>query len=80
MLKTVRDACEPHRVAFDFSPSDQVEDLSQVLDDKNDGRGFYARNHITSGMTQLFDLGFKRLAGKNDQAIFELTQAMGTAR
>lgn len=77
MLKTVRDACEPHRVAFDFSPSDQVEDLSQVLDDKNDGRGFYARNHITSGMTQLFDLGFKRLAGKNDQAIFELTQAMG---
>ena len=36
MLKTVRDACEPHRVAFDFSPSDQVEDLGQVFDDKND--------------------------------------------
>jgi N-methylhydantoinase B/oxoprolinase/acetone carboxylase alpha subunit len=25
MLRTVRDACEPHRVAFDFSPNEQVE-------------------------------------------------------
>jgi hypothetical protein len=77
MLKTVRDACEPHHVALDFSPSEQVEDLAQVLDDKADGRAFYAKNHITSGMRQLFELGLKRLAGRNDQAIFELTQAMG---
>jgi len=77
MLKTVRDACEPHKVAFDFSPNEQVEDLAQVLDGKADGRAFYAKNHITAGMRQLFELGLKRLAGKNDQAIFELTQAMG---
>jgi len=80
MLKTVRDACEPHKVAFDFSPNEQVEDLAQVLDGKADGRAFYAKNHITAGMRQLFELGLKRLAGKNDQAIFELTQAMGGAR
>jgi hypothetical protein len=77
MLKTVRDACEPHRVAFDFSPHEQIEELGQVLDPGNDGSSFFQRNHITAGMRQLFDLGLKRLAGRNDQAIFELTQAMG---
>ena len=77
MLKTVRDACEPHPSALDFSPAEQVEDLAQVIDEQADGRVFYAKNHITAGMRQLFELGLKRLAGKNDQALFELTQAMG---
>jgi hypothetical protein len=77
MLKTVRDACEPHPSALDFSPAEQVEDLAQVIDEQADGRAFYAKNHITAGMRQLFELGLKRLAGKNDQALFELTQAMG---
>jgi hypothetical protein len=31
MLKTVRDACEPHAAALDFSPAEQVEDLAQVI-------------------------------------------------
>jgi hypothetical protein len=27
MLKTVRDACVPHRMALDFSLAEQIEDL-----------------------------------------------------
>src|SRR5262249_39785145 len=32
---------------------------------------------ITAGMNRLFEAGLQRLPGKSDQAVFELTQAMG---
>ncbi len=32
---------------------------------------------VTHGMSQLFREGMLRLCGKSDQAVFELTQAMG---
>ncbi|MGH8607594.1 MAG: hypothetical protein ACREX9_09275 [Gammaproteobacteria bacterium] len=35
------------------------------------------KNYITQGMEQLFRQGLKRLAGKSDDAVFQLTQAMG---
>lgn len=77
MLKTVRDACAPHKMALDYSMAEQIEDLAAVIGRAGDGRDFFAKNHITAGMRQLFDLGLRRLAGRSDQAVFELTQAMG---
>src|SRR5690606_14287749 len=77
MLKTVRDACTPHKMALDFSMAEQIEDLAAVIGGAGDGQAFFAKNHITAGMRQLFDLGLRRLAGRSDQAVFELTQAMG---
>ncbi|MBX3024939.1 DUF499 domain-containing protein [bacterium] len=77
MLKTVRDACVPHRMALNFSLAEQVEDLSAATCADTDGEAFFAKNHLTAGMRQLFDLGLRRLAGRTDQALFELTQAMG---
>src|SRR5688500_1859306 len=77
MLKTVRDACTPHQMALDFSMAEQIEDLAAVIGGPGDGQAFFAKNHITAGMRQLFDLGLRRLAGRSDQAVFELTQAMG---
>jgi hypothetical protein len=77
MLKTVRDACKPHQMAIDSALADQIEDLGELLDRAADGADFYAKNHMTAGMRQLFELGLRRLAGKSDQAVFELTQAMG---
>jgi len=38
---------------------------------------FFSRNYVTHGMDQLFREGILRLSGKSDQAVFELTQAMG---
>ena len=77
MLKTVRDACIPHKMALDFSMAEQIEDLRAVIGQAGDGDAFFAKNHITAGMRQLFELGLRRLAGRSDQAVFELTQAMG---
>jgi len=78
MLKTVRDACTAHKMALDFSLAEQIEDLGILIRQAgDDGAGFFAKNHLTSGMRQLFDMGLRRLGGRSDQAVFELTQAMG---
>src|SRR4051812_10981798 len=77
MLKIVRDACTPHEMAFNYAASNQIEDLSQLLGEGTDGKGFFDRTYITAGMRRLFEAGLLRLAGKSDQAVFELAQAMG---
>jgi hypothetical protein len=64
-------------MALDFSMAEQIEDLGSVISGAGDGGAFFAKNHVTAGMRHLFDLGLRRLAGRSDQAVFELTQAMG---
>ena len=54
-----------------------IENLADLIADNGDGRDFFARNFVTHGMEQLFKEGMLRLSGKSDQAVFELTQAMG---
>src|SRR6185437_16082872 len=49
----------------------------ELIADAGDGRAFFERNYVTHGMEQLFREGLLRLSGKSDQAVFELTQAMG---
>ncbi|MGQ0445148.1 MAG: anti-phage-associated DUF499 domain-containing protein [Beijerinckiaceae bacterium] len=77
MLRTVKDACILHETAIDFSMKDQIEDLHQLIEGERDGAAFFDKNYITHGMEQLFRQGLKRLAGKSDDAVFQLTQAMG---
>lgn len=77
MLKTVKDSCKPHDMVFDFSMTEQVEDLGELIRAETDGESFYEKNHVTAGMRTLFELGCKRLSKQSDQAVFELTQAMG---
>jgi len=57
--------------------SSGIENLSDMINDEGDGREFFARNFVTHGMEQLFREGMLRLSSKSDQAVFELTQAMG---
>lgn len=57
--------------------SQGIENLADLIEDEGDGREFFSRNYITHGMDQLFREGMLRLSGKSDQAVFELTQAMG---
>ena len=78
MLLTVKDACEPHPMALDYSMSEQVENLSDVTTaTAAHAREFFAKNYVTKGMETLLTQGLRRLAGQSDQAVFELKQAMG---
>ncbi len=77
MLGTVRDTCMIHPMVHDYRMTEAIENLSDLITSQGDGREFFARNHITQGMATLFREGLLRLAGRSDQAAFELAQAMG---
>lgn len=77
MIKTVKQACRFNAVIHDYRMSLGLENLADLIRDEGDGREFFARNYVTHGMSQLFREGLLRLSGKSDQAVFELTQAMG---
>ncbi len=78
MLLTVKDACELHPMALEYSMSEQVENLSDVIAaTSSNARAFFDKNYVTKGMETLLNQGLRRLDGKSDQAVFELKQAMG---
>lgn len=77
MIKTVKQACRFNPVVKDYRMSSGIENLADLINDAGDGREFFSRNFVTHGMDQLFREGLLRLSGKSDQAVFELTQAMG---
>ena len=77
MIRTVKQACQFNPVIQDYRMSQGIENLADLINDQGDGREFFSRNHVTHGMEQLFREGMLRLSGKSDQAVFELTQAMG---
>jgi predicted AAA+ superfamily ATPase len=78
MLKTVKDACEIHPMALDYAMTEQIENLSSVIDKtEKEAEAFFDQNFITKGMGILLGDGLRRLAGRSDQAVFELRQAMG---
>ena len=74
MIKTVKQACVFNT---DHRPVDDIENLASLISDQGDGRDFFSRNYVTQGMSQVFREAMLRLSGKTDQAVFELTQAMG---
>jgi predicted AAA+ superfamily ATPase len=78
MLLTVKDACELHPMALEYSMSEQIENLSDVVRSASlAAHEFFDKNYITKGMETLLSQGLQRLGGKSDQAVFELKQAMG---
>jgi hypothetical protein len=76
-MKTVRTACTLQPNALEIRVSDQIEQLDELIKTEGDGRAFFAKTHITNGMNILVREGMARLAGKSNQAIFHLKQAMG---
>ncbi|MDY0134159.1 MAG: DUF499 domain-containing protein [Atribacterota bacterium] len=77
MIRTVKQLCRFNPVITNYRMSEGIENLSDLIHDEGDGREFFTRNFVTTGMEQLFREGLLRLSGKSDQAVFELTQAMG---
>jgi len=77
MIKTVKQACRFNPIIRDYRMSQGIENLADLINDAGDGSEFFSCNFVTHGMDQLFREGLLRLSGKSDQAVFELTQAMG---
>ncbi|QKK08601.1 MAG: DUF499 domain-containing protein [Planctomycetota bacterium] len=77
MIVTVRDACILQDNALELRVSDQVEQLDELITAEGDGRAYFDKTHVTAGMDELIREGVKRLAGKSNNAIFHLKQAMG---
>jgi predicted AAA+ superfamily ATPase len=70
--------CDLSPDALSMSRSEQVEHLSSIGQaDITTARAFYARNHVTSGMSEFLRGALRRLSGQSQQAVFELRQAMG---
>lgn len=78
MLQTIRDACKFRQDAIDFALTKQIEDLSDLAGhDEAAANAFFEKTFVTEGMSTLLRTALQRLAGQNDQAAFELRQAMG---
>jgi hypothetical protein len=76
-MKTVKQACQLTANALSIDVSDQVEQLEQLINDEGTGEAFYAKTFVTSGMHDLLRGTIERLAGKSNNAVFHLKQAMG---
>jgi hypothetical protein len=77
MLKNINKACQFNPSVHNYRASQGVEKLTELISDQGNGGEFFKRNFITKGMEQLFREGFLRLAGKSDDSVFLLQQAMG---
>ena len=78
MLLTVKDACQLQPMALGYAMGEQIENLVDVIDrTAAEAQAFFDKNFVTKGMEQLLVQGLKRLAGRSDQSVFELKQAMG---
>ena len=75
-MKTIRNACQLQPKALDTNVGDQIEQLDQVIHDTN-GQDYYKKTFITDGMKTLLSKGMARLAGKSNDTVFHLKQAMG---
>ena len=64
-------------MVHDYRMTEAIENLSDLISGEGEGSEFFARNYVTQGMDTLFREGLLRLAGRSDQAAFELAQAMG---
>ena len=76
-MKSLQTLCKPRKSTFNLSRRDVVLDVSDLVNDTIDPGKFFAENFVTAGMRDLLVEGTKRLAGKSDQGVFVLSQAMG---
>ncbi|MCK9175498.1 MAG: DUF499 domain-containing protein [Desulforhopalus sp.] len=75
-MKTIRNACQLQPNALEINVGDQIEQLDQIINDTN-GQEYYKKTFITDGMKTLLSKGMARLAGKSNDTVFHLKQAMG---
>ncbi|MBP3040009.1 DUF499 domain-containing protein [Bacillaceae bacterium Marseille-Q3522] len=75
-MKTIKSACQLQPKALEINVGDQIEQLDQIIHDTN-GQEYFKKTFITEGMETLLSKGMARLAGKSNDTVFHLKQAMG---
>ena len=75
-MKTIRTACRLQPNALEINVGDQIEQLNQIIHETN-GPEYFKKTFITDGMKTLLSKGMARLAGKSNDTVFHLKQAMG---
>ncbi|MDR3540486.1 MAG: DUF499 domain-containing protein [Desulfosporosinus sp.] len=75
-MRTIRSACKLQPKALEIYVGDQIELLDQIIHDTN-GQEYFKKTFITDGMKTLLLKGMARLAGKSNDTVFHLKQAMG---
>jgi hypothetical protein len=75
-MNTIRSACKLQPNALEINVGDQIEQLDQIIND-TDGKEYFGKTFITDGMKDLLTRGIARLAGKSNDSVFHLKQAMG---
>lgn len=75
-MKTIKTACQLQPKALEINVGDQIEQLDQIIHDTN-GYEYFKKTFITDGMKNLLAKGMARLAGKSNDTVFHLKQAMG---
>ncbi len=76
-MNSLNELCTPRKSVFDPQKRDTVLDLTDLVEDRIDPADFFTENYLTEGMKTLLTYGMRRLAGKTDQGVFKLKQAMG---
>jgi hypothetical protein len=75
-MKTICSACQLQPKALEINVGDQIERLDQIIQE-TDGQEYFKKTFITDGMKILLTKGMARLAGKSNDTVFHLKQAMG---
>lgn len=75
-MRTIKSACQLQQKALEINVGDQIEQLDQIIYDTN-GQEYFKKTFITDGMKTLLFKGMARLAGKSNDSVFHLKQAMG---
>lgn len=75
-MRTIKSACELQPKALEINVGDQIEQLDQIIQETN-GEDYFKKTFITDGMKTLLLKGMARLAGKTNDTVFHLKQAMG---
>ena len=75
-MKSVKDACVLQPNALEVNVGTQIEKIDEIINGSN-GAEFFNKTFITDGMKSLISRGYARLAGKSEDSIFHLKQAMG---
>ena len=76
-MKSLADLCKPRQSVFDLQRRDVVLDITDLIDQRIEAKKFFEENFPTDGMKRLLREAFRRFAGKSDQGVFVLSQAMG---
>ena len=75
-MRNILSACTLQPNALDINVGNQIEQLDQIIND-TDGQAYFNKTFITDGMKTLLTKGIARLAGKSNDSVFHLKQAMG---